>query len=228
MSPARFFARIATRQLAPPHVAPLCRRNDARGLRRRRGGNSAADDAPTGQERRTISLRVVRLRLRFGRALLAIVLLPHAGRAARLGREKWRKTARFRVGSRCPRRTRRRRPATLAEDREGRDVCQTKPTTPSCCHAKAACCKSSSNERTCCSSHSKPHDKTEAANFIVAWRALGCHGQSLNWLAAVPTLISDQTQFSDQLPLVAWLGPHSSEIAAGVADVPTPPPPERA
>ena len=68
----------------------------------------------------------------------------------------------------------------------------------------------------------------DATRIVVGWRALACHGQSLNWLAAVPTLISVELELSDQLPLVAWLGPHSSDIAAGVADVPTPPPPERA
>jgi hypothetical protein len=104
---------------------------------------------------------------------------------------------------------------------------ETKKSTPSCCQTKAACCKSSTNERTCCSSQ---HEKsqTESTNFVVAWRALGCRGQSLNWLTAVPTLISFTPELSDQLALVAWLGPHSADIAVGVADVPTPPPPERA
>jgi hypothetical protein len=90
--------------------------------------------------------------------------------------------------------------------------------TPSCCHSKASCC----------SSHSKHTPQDDASLFVVAWRALACHGQSLNWLAAVPSLISVELNLSDQLPLVTWLGPHSSEVAAGVADVPTPPPPERA
>lgn len=100
--------------------------------------------------------------------------------------------------------------------------------TKSCCRTKRDCCKSSAPKKhTCCSSHeeSKEHD---AANFVVAYRALGCNGQSLNWLAAVPTLISVDLELTDQLALVAWLGPHSSAVAGGVADVPTPPPPERA
>jgi hypothetical protein len=105
---------------------------------------------------------------------------------------------------------------------------KTESAAPSCCHAKATCCKSATNQHSCCSSHSEPQAKAAAANFIIAWRALGCRGQSLNWLAAVPTLISLTPEFSDQLALVAWLGPHSSEVAAGVALVPTPPPPERA
>jgi hypothetical protein len=100
--------------------------------------------------------------------------------------------------------------------------------TPTCCHSKAGCCKTSTTEHTCCASHDKPPTKVKKANVIVAWRALGCRGQSLNWLAAVPTLISVEPQLADQLALVAWLGPHSSEIAGGVPLVPTPPPPERA
>lgn len=97
---------------------------------------------------------------------------------------------------------------------------ETKTKTPSCC-------KSSTAGRTCCSSHDKPQAKTDTANVIVGWRALACHGQSLHWLAAVPTLISVEPQLTDQMALVAWLGPHSSAIASGVAPVPTPPPPER-
>ncbi len=105
---------------------------------------------------------------------------------------------------------------------------ETKKPTPSCCHAQASCCKSSTANRTCCSSHDKPQPKADTANVIVAWRAFACHGQSLNWLAAVPTLISITPEFTDSVAPIAWLGPHSSEIAAGVATVPTPPPPERA
>jgi hypothetical protein len=106
-------------------------------------------------------------------------------------------------------------------------------TKKSCCQAKPSCCESEAKSRACCSAHAKttrakPADERPATNFVVAWRALGCHGQSLNWLAAVPSLVAVELNPSDQLPLVAWLGPHSSEVAAGVTDVPTPPPPERA
>lgn len=99
---------------------------------------------------------------------------------------------------------------------------------PSCCQSKQACCESSVTTRSCCCSHHKSQAKNNASNFVLAWRALGCRGQSLNWLAAVPTLITVELNLSDQLPLVAWLGPHSSAVAGGVALVPTPPPPERA
>ncbi len=101
-------------------------------------------------------------------------------------------------------------------------------TAKSCCHAKRNCCKSSAKTKRCCSSHVESKPESESANFVVAYRALGCNGQSFNWLAAVPTLISVDLELTDQLALIAWLGPHSSDVAGGVADVPTPPPPERA
>lgn len=100
--------------------------------------------------------------------------------------------------------------------------------TKRCCRAKRDCCKSSAAKHTCCSSHEESKPEIDAANYFVAYRALGCHGQSINWLAAVPTLISVELELTDQLALVDWLGPHSSAVAGGVADVPTPPPPERA
>jgi hypothetical protein len=105
--------------------------------------------------------------------------------------------------------------------------------TPSCCSKKSAlatrscCCKKAAATRTCCSSPSKTSSPENEDQGIVAWRALACRGQSLNWLAAVPSLVHVDLQFADQLPLCAWLGPHTSESASGVADVPTPPPPER-
>jgi hypothetical protein len=101
--------------------------------------------------------------------------------------------------------------------------------TPACCQSKtsSSCCKSSS-ERSCCSSRKVDVVKSDESNFVIGFRALACHGQSHNWLAAVPTLICIELNLADEFPLVAWLGPHSSDIAAGVSDAPTPPPPERA
>lgn len=101
--------------------------------------------------------------------------------------------------------------------------------TPTCCQKKAtaSCCKSSGG-RSCCSSQKADIAKSDESNFVIGFRALACHGQSLSWLAAVPTLITIELSLADEFPLVSWLGPHSSNIAAGVSDVPTPPPPERA
>ncbi len=101
----------------------------------------------------------------------------------------------------------------------------------SCCQTKRTCCDST-RSRSCCASNQTARNETKetaaATDFIIAFRALGCHGQSLHWLAAVPTLIAVELDLADQLPCLAWLGPHSSDLEAGVSDVPTPPPPERA
>ncbi len=102
-------------------------------------------------------------------------------------------------------------------------------TAQSCCENKLASAPAAP-ARACCKSktgHNQPPSE-KVAGHVVAWQALKCHGHSLNWLAAVPTLVVVRPELSHQLPLVAWLGPHSSHVAAGVADVPTPPPPERA
>lgn len=108
----------------------------------------------------------------------------------------------------------------------------TQPAAKSCCKSKRTCC--SSHDKSCCESQSLvTTDKTKAddknaTDFIVVWRALGCQGQSLQWLAAVPSLITVEHEFSAHLPLAAWLGPHTSEAASPLYDTPTPPPPERA
>jgi hypothetical protein len=101
--------------------------------------------------------------------------------------------------------------------------------TPACCQKKAtsSCCKSSSTG-SCCSSRKVDAAKSDESNFVIGFRALACHGQSLNWLAAVPTLITVELNFADEFPLVAWLGPHPSETASPCSETPTPPPPERA
>jgi hypothetical protein len=105
-----------------------------------------------------------------------------------------------------------------------KSCCSTKKTAavdPSCCSQKGVAA------HTCCSSKGDS-ESNDDDHSIIGWRALACHGQSLNWLAAVPTLIAVELELADEFPLVAWLGPHSSDSAAGVSDAPTPPPPERA
>ncbi len=98
---------------------------------------------------------------------------------------------------------------------------------PSCCSRIA-----SKDLPTCCQKRAAAAcDRQKDAflgDHIVAWRALACHGQSLNWLAAVPTLIVARPDFSHDLPLVAWLGPAVSETAESVFSYPDVPPPERA
>lgn len=98
---------------------------------------------------------------------------------------------------------------------------------PPCCQKRLA--TTSAVAKSCCSSHNHDeHDATQQADHFVAWRALACHGQSLNWLAATPTLVVDRPSLSHHLPLVAWLGPAASETATCVAQRPDLPPPERA
>jgi hypothetical protein len=87
----------------------------------------------------------------------------------------------------------------------------------SCCSAKA-----------CCSSREKAPENEDTSPDTVGWRALACGGQSLHWLAAVPALITVELDFFDHVPLAAWLGPHSSDVASPFHEAPTPPPPERA
>jgi hypothetical protein len=102
---------------------------------------------------------------------------------------------------------------------------------PSCCAKKTAAAQSCCSKKLaggCCASNRKAQRDDNNDRGVVGWRALACRGQSLTWLAAVPSLITVEHELADQLPLVSWMTPPSSEIAAGVADVPTPPPPERA
>jgi hypothetical protein len=94
----------------------------------------------------------------------------------------------------------------------------------SCCVAKAG------NGKPCCCCHrddAAQKNSDKAASRVIVWKALACGGQSLNWLAAVPTLIAVSHELSDRLPLVAWLGPNISVWADGIADEPVVPPPER-
>lgn len=100
-------------------------------------------------------------------------------------------------------------------------------TRPSCCQAHTAV-KGARAERACCA---RRHDQPRQANtgdHIVGWRALACQGHSMNWLAAVPTLIVGRPEISYQRPLVAWLGPAVSEAAEVLPVIPELPPPERA
>ncbi len=96
-----------------------------------------------------------------------------------------------------------------------------------CCQERLAA--AAAVAKSCCGAHNHDeHETSHRADHLVAWRALACHGQSLNWLAATPTLVVDRPAFSHDLPLVAWLGPAASETATCVAQRPDLPPPERA
>jgi hypothetical protein len=98
-----------------------------------------------------------------------------------------------------------------------------------CCHAKANSCES--GNRSCCAHETAPDQKTntkQKRSRFVAWQALGCHGHSLNWLAAVPSLVVVQLVASDEVVLVAWLGPAISDAPCHISSPPDVPPPERA
>jgi len=110
-----------------------------------------------------------------------------------------------------------------------------------CCTKKSAadtrkCCQKkqplfAAAERTCCQKRhvnrpaaSRTADKKD--NGVVAWRALACRGQSLGWLAVVPTGVVVRHSWLNEFPRVAWLGPAASEHGEGIAVDPAVPPPE--
>lgn len=97
-------------------------------------------------------------------------------------------------------------------------------TLPPCCQAKMkSCCDHGAHG--CCEQEHK-QNKSTSGDSIVAWRALGCHGQSMNWLAAVPSLLVPPSDLSCDLPRVAWLGASVSDTAKCVPFSPSVPPPE--
>src|SRR4051812_42841734 len=83
---------------------------------------------------------------------------------------------------------------------------------PPCCqkHVTVEC---GGAEHDCCGHTDNSQRRSKRGDLIVAFRALGCQGQSLNWLAAVPTLIVARLEFSYDLPRMGWLGPATSEAA---------------
>jgi hypothetical protein len=95
---------------------------------------------------------------------------------------------------------------------------QLKAESPKCCHAK----------KSCCGDHHEQQPSESKSNRVIEWKALNCQGHSGLWVAAVPTLVNVQVDLTPQLPQITRLGPHTSEVAAGTSDVPTPPPPQRA
>jgi hypothetical protein len=114
------------------------------------------------------------------------------------------------------------------------------PSLPSCCNqiaknslppscqkrAAATCCNSA---RSCCDRSNEPHDGSKGGrDHVIAWRALACHGQSLNWLSATLTLVAERPTVSLELPIVTWLGPASSDSPDSIAPSPEVPPPELA
>ncbi len=97
-------------------------------------------------------------------------------------------------------------------------------TLPPCCQAKVkSCCEHATHA--CCRQESK-QQQNAAGDHIVAWRALACHGQSMNWLAAVPSLIVPASNLSYGLPRISWLGAATSDTVSCIPTSPSVPPPE--
>jgi hypothetical protein len=101
--------------------------------------------------------------------------------------------------------------------------------------AAEKCCQSSpqaaaaSRATSCCSQQIVPAESENGREqSIVAWRALACRGQSMNWLAATPNMIVARPTVSREAPLIVWIGPARSEFADGESNDPAVPPPESA
>jgi hypothetical protein len=86
----------------------------------------------------------------------------------------------------------------------------------SCCHANHGCCDD----------HHDDQPIKNQSSRVIGWKMLNCQGHSVNWLAAVPTLIPNNCGQPDQLMLIEWLGPALSECADRALDLPAIPPPE--
>jgi hypothetical protein len=97
---------------------------------------------------------------------------------------------------------------------------------PVSCQAEGTCCHAIASSD-CCTAHDRatPIKKTHR---VVGWMALGCHGHSLDWLAAVPSLISVESGLTNEVTPITWLGPARSESVRPLSDLPDVPPPERA
>jgi hypothetical protein len=111
-----------------------------------------------------------------------------------------------------------------------------------CCASKAnstaRCCQTVASKKQpktskgggcahCATTPAAPSDNNGDNQFVV-WRAMKCHGNSLNWLAAGPVLIDIRPSIAHQLPLTSWLGATASDSAFGSSLDPAVPPPEQA
>jgi hypothetical protein len=110
----------------------------------------------------------------------------------------------------------------------------------SCCAERTdgkanTCCQSAGTSKevsastNCCSKRiEKPEAQTQQdqSQKIVVWQAMTCQGQSLNWLAAVPSLVVVGPDIISPPTLFARLGSPSSDSALIVFADPAVPPPE--
>ncbi len=80
--------------------------------------------------------------------------------------------------------------------------------------------------RSCCSNREVSSTEESNATRVIGWQSLKCKGHSMNWLAAVPTLIVVRPGHANDLHPSSWLAPTASDHSAGTADRPALPPPE--
>jgi hypothetical protein len=60
---------------------------------------------------------------------------------------------------------------------------------------------------------------------VLAWRALSCQGQSLNWLTVAPVVFAVPFDLAMDRPVYCWLGPPMSDSARSLYfDLVAPPP----
>jgi hypothetical protein len=100
---------------------------------------------------------------------------------------------------------------TATENNDSQTCCDS---VRSCCTAKALCCQSK-----------LPRNDKQPSDNVVAWRALACHGQSLNWLAAPVAPPPPLLEAGDLLPPAGWLRASLGSLLPGRSDEPAIPPP---
>jgi hypothetical protein len=110
-----------------------------------------------------------------------------------------------------------------------------------CCDEKNVIAESTAPGRSCCSSrvkdaalqttHSccthKSAYKHESKHFnVIGFQALKCGGHSLDWLAAVPSLVGSLPIVQFDAPPCAWQRPVATACISAAAEPPLLPPPE--
>jgi hypothetical protein len=106
-------------------------------------------------------------------------------------------------------------------------VARQRNTVKTCCQQRSAAA-SAEEAADCCEGRHDNATRPTSSENVIAWQALKCRGQSVHWLSAVPPLMAARLEMTQELPLVRWLGPPTSEVATHAAIAPANPPPESA
>ncbi len=96
----------------------------------------------------------------------------------------------------------------------------------SCCSHHRPTPAATGDRAPCCSRSSVATKTAPSTDYVVAWRAMACNGQSLDSVATVPMLVSARRELAGELPFSYWLQAPASHVAAGVSPLPSVPPPE--